>query len=52
MRERRCEACGRRVVLVNWDKMRGVVGLTMAWVHVNRFGFLVRRSNHAPVVTE
>lgn len=31
-----CEACGKPIVLVNVDKMRGVVGLTMGWVHRSR----------------
>ena len=31
-----CMACGKQIRLVNVDKMRGVVGLTMGWVHVSR----------------
>lgn len=36
MERDRCRACGKPIVLVNIDKRRGVVGLTMAWVHVSR----------------
>lgn len=31
-----CVACGKPIVLVNIDKMRGVIGLTRGWVHVSR----------------
>ena len=31
-----CMACGKPIVLINYDKARGVIGLTMAWVHVSR----------------
>lgn len=31
-----CQACGKRIVLVNVDKMRGKIGLTMGWLHVSR----------------
>lgn len=31
----RCVACGKPIVLINYDKARGVIGLTMAWVHVS-----------------
>ncbi len=33
----RCAACGGEIVLVNIDKARGIVGLTMAWVHRSRW---------------
>lgn len=33
----RCRACGKPIVLVNIDKMRGVVGLTYGWVHASRW---------------
>lgn len=33
----RCVACGKPIVLVNVDKMRGVIGLTKAWIHVSRW---------------
>lgn len=33
----RCDACGGRIVLVNLDKLRGIVGLTMGYVHVSRW---------------
>lgn len=36
MRER-CVACGKPIVLVNVDKMRGVIGLTQGWIHVARW---------------
>ena len=42
----KCEACGKPIVKINYDKSRGVVGLTMAWVHTNRF---VR---HKPIAPE
>ena len=41
-----CEACGKPVRLINLDKARGRVGLTMAWVHVSRW------ARHRPIVTE
>lgn len=28
-----CMACGKPIYLFNYDKARGVVGLTMAWKH-------------------
>ena len=31
-----CVACGKPIVLVNIDKMRGVVGLTQGWIHRSR----------------
>jgi hypothetical protein len=31
-----CEACDKEIVLINYDKARGVIGLTMVWVHVSR----------------
>lgn len=43
---RHCEACGKPVVLINYDKARGIVGLTMAWVHVSRW------TRHRPIVSE
>lgn len=33
----RCQACGKPIVLINYDKARGVVGLTKAWVHRSRW---------------
>lgn len=42
----RCAACGKQIVTINYDKARGVVGLTMAWVHVNRW------ARHAPIARE
>lgn len=30
-----CMACGKPIYLFNYDKSRGVVGLTMAWKHVS-----------------
>jgi uncharacterized protein with PIN domain len=42
----RCEACGKPIVKINYDKARGVVGLTTAWVHSNRW---VR---HKPIAPE
>ncbi|QCW22240.1 hypothetical protein PP485_gp55 [Gordonia phage ThankyouJordi] len=33
----RCIACGKPIVLINYDKARGVVGLTQAWVHRSRW---------------
>lgn len=33
----RCVACGKPIVLVNVDKLRGIVGLTQGWVHVSRW---------------
>lgn len=41
-----CEQCGKVIVLINYDKARGVVGLTQAWVHKSRW------ARHAPVVPE
>lgn len=41
-----CMACGKRIVLINIDKARGVVGLQQGWVHTSRW---VR---HRPVVKE
>lgn len=35
--DRRCAACGKPIVLVNVDKLRGVIGLTQGWVHVSRW---------------
>jgi hypothetical protein len=32
----KCVACGKEIVVVNIDKMRGIVGLTKAWVHKSR----------------
>jgi hypothetical protein len=40
----RCAACGRRCVLVNVDKLRGVIGLTMGWVHVSRWANFTHRA--------
>jgi hypothetical protein len=34
--DERCVACGKPIVLVNVDKARGVVGLTMGYVHRSR----------------
>lgn len=31
-----CMACGKPIVLVNVDKLRGVIGLTQGWIHVSR----------------
>lgn len=52
MTEDVCQACGKRIVLVNLDKMRGVVGLTMGWVHVSRLGRAKLRARHRPIPTE
>lgn len=38
-----CLACGKRLVLFNYDKARGVVGLTMAWRHASRW------ARHQPI---
>jgi len=32
----RCMACGKPIVLVNLDKLRGIVGMTMGYIHVSR----------------
>ena len=32
-----CMACGKPILLVNIDKMRGVIGLTQGWVHASRW---------------
>jgi hypothetical protein len=32
-----CQACGKPIVLINYDKARGIVGLTQAWVHTSRW---------------
>lgn len=42
----RCEACGKPIKKINYDKARGVVGMTMAWVHVSKW---VR---HKPIAPE
>jgi hypothetical protein len=33
----RCRACGRPIKLINIDMRRGIVGLTMGWVHYSRW---------------
>lgn len=43
-----CLACGKPIVLVNFDKLRGVVGMTMAWYHVTMFGN-IKRWGHRPI---
>lgn len=47
----KCDVCGKTVMLTNIDKLRGVVGLTYGWVHVNRFG-RIKRSRHTAVVND
>ncbi len=44
----RCVACGKPIVLVNVDKMRGVIGLTHGWVHASP----LRRWMHQPIPPE
>lgn len=46
MPEQRCVACGKPIHLINWDKARGVIGMTHAWVHTSRW---VR---HKPIPAE
>jgi hypothetical protein len=46
-----CQVCGKTLALINIDKARGIVGLTMGWVHVSRYGRIKRR-NHLPVPPE
>jgi hypothetical protein len=41
----RCEACGKPIVKINYDKARGV-GMTTAWVHANRW------IRHKPIAPE
>ena len=52
MRVSRCKQCGRLVAVVNYDKLHGRVGLTMAWMHVTRHGRIKRLTTHAPVVDD
>jgi len=47
-----CTRCGGLVALTNVDKMRGIVGLTQGWVHINRWGHVQRWKQHAPVVDD
>lgn len=46
-----CGACGHLIALVNVDKMRGVVGLSMGWVHITRYGRIKGRK-HVPIGPE
>jgi len=47
-----CAACGRPLVALNVDKMRGVVGLTYGWFHQARWRDRLHRAVPLSMIEE